>query len=217
MFTKINFDTWDRTERYNHFMKYVPCDYNITANIDITELYKISKERDVKLYPSLIYILTCAVNEIKEMRLGYNEEKDLGVYDICHPSYTIANAGESSFSGIWTYAQDNFSQFYSLYLKDVSEFSRSFAYAPKAFQPQNTFYVSCTPEISFTSLDINLYKGAENLTPMFTLGKYFKQADRTVIPLAAHFHHAACDGFHAALFYKKVQKLSDEAQDWLII
>lgn len=215
MFTRIDLKNYYRAEQFNHFMNNVPCVYNITANINITRLIATLKANDVKLYPSLIFILSKAVNQIEEMRLGFNEEKELGYYDISHPSYTISNAVEGSFSGIWDYSKERFSDFYKDYLLSIKAYNLATTYCPKPNQPQNTFYVSCTPDIAFTSLSTNLYNGSQNITPMFTFGKYFNLGEQTYIPLAACLHHAACDGFHASKLYKIVQQLADNVSEWL--
>lgn len=217
MFTKIDLDKWDRAEYYNHFMNNVGCVYNITANIDITLLYEYVKEKNVKIYPTLIYMLTTVVNRNKEFRLGVDEQNCPGEYDVCHPSYTITNAREGSFSGIWAFATENYKEFYQNYLIDKDKYSKSFEYAPKADQPYNTFYVSCTPDIAFTSLSLTLFKGQNSLTPMFTIGKFLEQNGHIMLPLSSCLHHAACDGSHAAKLYQQMQALAENVKDWLII
>lgn len=218
MFNIIDIDNWERKERFNHFMNCVPCDYNITSNIDITALLSKVKSQGIKLYPTLIYILMTTVNQIKEMRLGYNDNNQLGYYEICHPSYTICNSEEGSFSSIWTNANDSFANFYSDYLNDIDKYSNSNAYTPKNNQPKNVFYVSSLPKVAFTSFDLNLHNNSsQNLSPIFTWGKYFKQGKKILIPLACHLHHAACDGYHASLIYTYAQKMVDEIHKWLTI
>lgn len=215
MFTKIDLNHYYRAEQFNHFMNNVPCAYSITANIEIAKLKKTLKMQNIKLYPALIFMLSKAVNQIEEMRLGFNENNELGYYDICHPSYTISNAIEGSFSGIWDYAKDNFYDFYNNYLLSIKDYGLATSYSPKPNQPQNTFYVSCTPEVSFTSLNLNFYNGSRNLTPMFTFGKYFEIGEQTYIPLAACLHHAACDGYHASKLFKIVQNMANN-KEWLL-
>lgn len=115
-FTKIDLNNYYRAEHYIYFMENVPCAYDITANIDITNLKEVLDSQQLKLYPALIFMLSNAVNQIVEMRFGINLNNELGFYDICHPSYTISNAIVSSFSGVWDYAKDNFRDFYQEYL-----------------------------------------------------------------------------------------------------
>jgi chloramphenicol O-acetyltransferase type A len=46
--------------------------------------------------------------------------------------------------------------------------------------------------------------------PMFTLGKYYTQGDKVLLPLAVQVHHAVCDGFHVARLINELQEMSDD-------
>lgn len=48
MFHIIDIAHWERAEYYDHFLKQVPCAYHITANVDITALYKTVKRDHLK-------------------------------------------------------------------------------------------------------------------------------------------------------------------------
>lgn len=215
MFNKIDFQNWERVEQYNHFIKNAPCAYNITANLDITILYNAIKAKKLKLYPTFIYMLSKVVNENYEFRMAINENDVLGYYDICHPSYTITNAIEGSFSGIWSNYNQEFSVFYNEYIKDVENYSNCKTYSPKANQPKNTFYVSCTPEIEFTSLNLHLYNGSNFFAPIFTIGKFFYDKEKIKVPLAVYLNHAVCDGFHSAKLFKELQKMANNPYAFL--
>ncbi|MNC76969.1 Chloramphenicol acetyltransferase [compost metagenome] len=45
--------------------------------------------------------------------------------------------------------------------------------------------------------------------PMFTLGKYYKQDGKVLLPLAVQVHHSVCDGFHVARLINELQEMSD--------
>ncbi|HGH4633383.1 TPA: CatA-like O-acetyltransferase, partial [Enterobacter kobei] len=45
--------------------------------------------------------------------------------------------------------------------------------------------------------------------PMFTLGKYYEQEGRVLLPLAVQVHHSVCDGFHVARFFNELQEVCD--------
>ena len=206
MFHPIDFEKYPRAEVYRHFRSECPCAYNVTALCDVTRVRERTKARGFRFYAAMIWLLGRVVNAHEEFRIAERDGVP-GVYDVCHPSYTVPNGVPEGFSGIWTPYEDDFVRFHEAYLRDVAEYSPSTRYAPKPDQPENTYYVSCVPDLSFLSLDMSL--PADALSPIFTLGRFSEEGGRTRIPVAARLHHAACDGFHAARLFRELQTLAD--------
>ena len=61
-FRKIDIETWERREFYEHFISQVVCSYSVSVNLDITHL------KGQKLYPAMIWLLTKTVNDMPEFR-----------------------------------------------------------------------------------------------------------------------------------------------------
>ena len=76
--------------------------------------------------------------------------------------------------------------------------------------PSNNFSVSMIPWATFEGFNLNLQKGYDYLKPIFTMGKYYQEADQTLMPLAIQVHHAVCDGFHVCRFIDDLQKLIND-------
>ena len=64
--------------------------------------------------------------------------------------------------------------------------------------------IPCTYSMT---VNLNLQKGYSYLIPIFTLGKYYEEDGRIVLPLAVQVHHAVCDGFHICRFVNELQEL----------
>lgn len=73
--------------------------------------------------------------------------------------------------------------------------------------PENTFPVSMIPWSTFEGFNLNLQKGYDYLIPIFTMGKYYQEDGRIILPLAIQVHHAVCDGFHICRFVNELQEL----------
>ena len=58
----------------------------------------------------------------------------------------------------------------------------------------------------FSSMNLNLYDGADYLSPIFTMGQIFKENGRTRLPLAIQVHHAVCDGYYVGMFLQSLQE-----------
>ncbi len=72
--------------------------------------------------------------------------------------------------------------------------------------PENTFDVSMVPWTTFEGFHLGLDKGGDYLIPIFTMGKFYKDGARTMLPLAIQVNHAVCDGFHVCRFVNELQE-----------
>ena len=73
--------------------------------------------------------------------------------------------------------------------------------------PENVFNVSMIPWSTFDGFNLNLQKGYDYLIPIFTMGKYYRDDEKIILPLAIQVHHAVCDGFHICRFVNELQEL----------
>lgn len=202
VFNLIDMDNWERKEFYNHYINEVRCSYSATVNIDITNL------KGQKLYPAMIWLLTETVNKMPEFRTALTE-KGLGIYDKMNPAYTVFNKDNKSFSVIWTEFNSDYHEFLKLYEADVAKFSLSIKLSPKTEKPINTFDISMVPWFTFSSFNINVFGDGKYLLPIFTMGKFFDEDRKRILPLAIQVHHAVCDGYHVGRFIELLQEKID--------
>ncbi|CDL63209.1 Chloramphenicol acetyltransferase [Klebsiella pneumoniae IS39] len=91
-------------------------------------------------------------------------------------------------------------------------YGENLAYFPKGFI-ENMFFVSANPWVSFTSFDLKTWPiWTTSSPPVFTMGKYYTQGDKVLMPLAIQVHHAVCDGFHVGRMLNELQQYCDEWQ-----
>lgn len=207
-FNIIDTDNWPRREYFEHYLKTVPCTYSMTVDIDITYLYQTVKSERLKLYPSLIYCLARIVNQHEAFRTALDEHKNVGVYDVIHPSYTVFHQQNQSFSSLWTAYCADFKTFYLSYQEDLREYGEIQKMIAKP-PADNVFNISGIPWTTFTGFQLNLAKGYEYLLPIFTMGKFYTAGSRTKLPLSVQVHHAVCDGYHVSAFISDLQRLAD--------
>ena len=128
-----------------------------------------------------------------------------------HPCYTVFHEQTETFSSLWSEYHDDFRQFLHIYSQDVACYGENLAYFPKGFI-ENMFFVSANPWVSFTSFDLNVANMDNFFAPVFTMGKYYTQGDKVLMPLAIQVHHAVCDGFHVGRMLNELQQYCDEWQ-----
>ncbi len=199
-FHLIDFQTWERKEFYEHFINEVVCTYSTTVNLDITNL------KSMRHYPTIIWLLTKAVNQMPEFRTALTD-KGVGIYDEMHPAYTIFNKENRNFSAIWTEFYADYNEFLSAYETDIEKFSLSARYAPKPDRPPNSFDISMIPWFTFTSFNLNIFGDGKYLLPIFTLGKRFDDNGKKLLPISIQVHHAVCDGYHIGKFMETLQTM----------
>ena len=202
VFERIDRTTWDREEYFQHYFSHVPCTYSITVKLDITAL----KDRQQKLYPTMLYYLTTVVNRHPEFRTALNEQGELGIYREMLPSYTVFHKDTETFSEIWTEYSDDYEAFCQAYEADIQQYGAQKGLIGKPDAPKNIFTVSMIPWTTFDGFNLNLQRGYDYLVPIFTMGKYFHENGRTLLPLAIQVHHAVCDGFHVCRFINELQE-----------
>ncbi|MPM60173.1 Chloramphenicol acetyltransferase [bioreactor metagenome] len=202
-FNIINKEEWHRKEYFDHYFNEIPCTYSMTVKLDITKI----KNSDRKLYPTILYFITKVVNRHSEFRTAIDINGNLGVFDEMLPCYTVFNKESETFSNIWTQYCDSYDEFCKLYEKDIEMFGYVKKMIAKPDIPENNFPVSMIPWTTFDGFNLNLQKGYQYLLPIFTMGKYYEENSRYILPLAIQVHHAVCDGFHVSRFVNELQEL----------
>ncbi len=212
-FEVINLEKYERKEHFLHYMNNVPCFYSMTTNIDITSIMKYVDKREYKLYPIIIYAITSIVNKHKEFRMDLNKQEQLGYYSNVEPSYTIFHKDNNTFSSIWTKYNTDFKEFYKNYEKDILEYENKQGFITKKYENSNLINISAIPWTTFTGFNLNLPKGDKYLLPIFTIGKYFENDNKILLPLCIQVYHSVCDGFHTSRFISELQELLNNFED----
>ena len=205
-YKKFDTDNWARKEHFNIFKNYAQNAFSITVGVEITDLLSNAKAQGYKFYPVMIHQIATVLNRYPEFKMAIKDD-ELIVYDQVNPSYTIPHTDEESFSSIWSEYQQDIAAFVAEYEHDTQIYGADLSYFPKGELPENIFYISALPWISFTSFSMQFASLHNLFTPIVTLGKYFKRDYKVFIPVALQLHHAVGDGFHAGRFFKELQKL----------
>lgn len=213
-FNKIDFDDWNRTEIFHHYMNQ-NTSFSLTKEIDIGVLYRLIKQKKYRFYPAFIFLVTQVINSHQAFRTGYNKEGSVGYWDKLEPLYTIFDQTSESFSAICTEVTHDFNTFHLAYLDDTEKYSGSGKLFPKTPMPENMFSLSILPWTSFTGFNLNINNNNRYLLPIVTAGKFENKSDSIYLPLSLQVYHSVCDGYHAALFMNAVQDLALKPHDWM--
>ncbi|MBF4177989.1 type A chloramphenicol O-acetyltransferase [Lelliottia nimipressuralis] len=210
-YTSVDLSRWARREHFEIFQTFAQSTFNQTVQLDITALLKHIKEAGWKFYPTMISLISKIVNRHPEFRMAM-KDNELVVWDEVHPNYTIFHNETETFSSLWSHYDGNIHHFQKVYSEDMARYSNNTAYWPKEESRENIFFISGIPWVTFTSFNVNVANMKNFFAPMFTLGKYFEQEGKVLLPFAVQVHHSVCDGFHVARLVNELQELCDDLQ-----
>lgn len=202
MFQLISMEDWPRRPYFEHYTNQTPCSYSICRDMDITNL----RHGGLKLYPTMLYLLTEQVNRYPEFRTATDAQGRLGIFDQMHPSYTVFHEDTETFSNLWTEFDSDYRVFCGRYAEDLRRYGSLPGISPKPHAPENTFPISMIPWTGFTAFHLHLDKGNGYFLPIFTMGRFVDKPEGCMLPLAMQVHHGVCDGFHAARFLEGLQQ-----------
>jgi len=208
-YTPVDLSRWARKEHFEVFQSFAQSTINQTVLVDITVLLKYIKEVGWKFYPTIIILISKTVTRHAEFRMSM-KNNELVIWNDIHPSYTIFHNETETFSSLWSHYDGNIHHFQDVYSQDVARYGNNLAYWPKEESRENIFFVSAIPWVSFTSFNINVANMQNFFAPMFTVGKYYTQDGKVLLPVAVQVHHSVCDGFHVARMINELQELIND-------
>lgn len=206
MYTEIDIATWPRRATYEFFKDYEDPFFNLTANVDVTNLCKVCKERELSFSLTVLYCSLIAANAIREFRIRLVYGK-LIEFDRIEATQTILNDDET------------FSFAYFAWQPTVEEFSQAGREATARYKLLKTFdveterqdliYYSVIPWVAFTSFKHASRADRTQTVPRIVFGKAFETGGRRLMPVSVEANHAIMDGFHVGKFYEGLQKEMD--------
>lgn len=202
MYKEIDIENWNRKRTFELFKDYDDPFFNITANLNVTELYKFCKAKDLSYSLASLYYSQETVNEIREFKMRLLKGK-LVEFDRIEATQTILQEDET-FSFCYFPAKEN-----------IFDFNLSGKLSVKKYKKLNTFeveaerldliYYSVIPWISFTSFS-NAMRLDESMTiPRIVFGKIFDEGNTKQMPVSVEVNHAIMDGIHVGKYFNGLQ------------
>lgn len=205
MFTELDVETWPRKATYEFFRDYDDPFFNFSANIDITRLYRFTKENKLSISLAALFNVMTAANEIREFRIRLLEGR-LVEFDRVHATQTILNDDET------------FSFAYFEMQADVLEFDKAGKTAIQKYKGLKSFdvesdrvdliYFSVIPWVSFTSFKHATRLDRTQTVPRIVFGKIFDEGSTKKIPLSIEANHTIMDGLHVGKLFNRFQELN---------
>lgn len=209
---KIDLKTWKRKDHFDYYQAVDYPHFNITANIDITNLKKFCSDHNHRFFNVLVYFVSKAVNEIEEMRMRVRND-DVIVHDVIHPTFTVLKE-DDTFSFCEVPFNLDYKSFYDLCDHNIKVVKEEGGLEDEPGRDDYIF-ISSVPWISFTSITHPVQMSPVDSVPRITWGKYFEQGDKVLLPFSVQVHHGLVDGLHLGRLFENLQKMLNQPQEYI--
>ena len=200
----LNIDTWNRKDQFRFFNQFEEPFFGVTVQIDCTNAYRLSKEKEYSFFLYYLHASLRAANQIEPFRYRIDNEQ-VYLYDVVNASPTI-NRPDGTFGFSYMDYNPDFILFTQDAKKAIDEVRNSSGLIP-AVSGENVIHYSSVPWLNFTSLSHARSFSFKDSCPKISFGKMTEVNGRKQMPVSIHVHHALMDGFHVGQFVELFQEL----------
>lgn len=201
---EIDIEKWERRELFRFFKDFEEPYYGISTDLECTGAYQYAKSKGISFFLYYLYLVLKSVNRTEAFRYRI-EGDELFLYDVVDGSATIDREnGTFGFS-------------YIPYFEDLEQFLESATLEVKRVRAdqrlvsndfgQNIIHFSALPWIRFTSVSHPRHYSIRDAIPKITMGRYYMNGERMMMPVSTYVHHALADGLHVGQFNETLEGL----------
>lgn len=202
-FIPIDVSAWERWEYLEVFRQTA---VYLTAEVDITPLYRRVRARGERLYPALIWCVAAVLNRHTHFRYGRDEAGRIGIWDVLHPCYTVPRRDAPDlFAMKATRFTPDYDAFRAQFREDYARAETCGRLLCNGTLPPNRFGISAVPGLVFSAFSFG-GDPKPDFTPFVLLGKVHPQGERMVLPVGGEFAHAVNDGSHISGFFQELEE-----------
>lgn len=188
--------TLPRYSSFKYFSTFLnPC-YGFDVEMDITNIFNLSKYRDESVFINLLYIICVSLNDIPEMRMRMLNN-ELIIHDTINPAYTVMT-DLGAFENCVHQMTYDYEKFYE-FAKEEIENHKHINKIKESYNDSLTydeFYISCVPWLAFNSMTHPIPIGDKSncSVPRIVWGKFYERERHIYMMLNITVSHAIVDG-----------------------
>lgn len=199
---KIDLSKYKRASLYEAFKdREMPCSAT-TCNVEITYLKSYLDKTSLGFFIPMSFLISKTINEINEMKHRIIDG-ELYEFDKVNPGYTILLDDET-----FSFCDSCYFEKFDEYQKHAAEKIREAKELPnhETEEKHDMFFISNVPWFSFTSI-VHPYTEKYSSLPVISVGKYFSQNNKLLLPIGIQTHHGLVDGIHVGKFYNSLSNM----------
>ena len=204
MIHEINLETWPRRRQFEFFKNYDYPHFNVSTNIDISEVYHYSKAHNISLFKTILFVSLKSINSIPEFRCRIRRHIVIE-HTVIHPSFTVSIESDQ-FSFCNADFDENIHQFFRNAANAIQSVKEN-PFIQSDSNQDDRVYITCIPWISFTGVMHPINMHPVDSVPRLAWGKYIIEEESVKLPYSLQCHHALADGYHAGLFFNRFREI----------
>ncbi|WP_176239914.1 CatA-like O-acetyltransferase [Mariniplasma anaerobium] len=201
---KIDMNHWERKEMYDFFKLYDLPRYQVTVDIDVTNLHRFVKEKNLSFYFSMMWVVMNELNQIENFKYRI-ENDDVYLFDQVHPSFTDLIENTNKFKIVNTLFDEDIENFVQC-AKSKSKLQKNKFIVYDEEIRQDLVYITVFPWATYTHVTQATQINSKDAIPRILWGKYRVVNDRIIMPLTIEAHHSFVDGYHMGLLINKIEE-----------
>lgn len=208
----IDLASWPRRKHFEIFRTFDYPHFNLCANVDVTGLLPLIKERGLSHTVTIVYLLSRAANAAPEFRWRIRGGTVVE-HEVIHPSPTILTEGD-----LFSFCTMPYDPSFAIFAPQAEEAIRhAKAHPTLEDEPgqDDLFFMTAIPWVSFTNMMHPIHMHPADSVPRMAWGKFFSEGGRVKMPLSVQVNHALMDGVHVGRYYERVQAYLDNPLDIL--
>ena len=178
--------------------------YNISFNIDITELLAEIKKKAFPFNITMIYLSTMSANQIEEFKYRIRDGKVV-LHESVHPSFTDMEEGDEYFKIVTVDMKNTLRDFINT-AKYKSKNQKEYFVFDELVGRDDFIYYTSIPWISFTQLSHTINLNKDDAVPRISWGRYFADGQKILLPFSVQVNHSFVDGIHIAKYKEKLEE-----------
>lgn len=207
-FDVIDPDHWKRKALFRLYETYDDPTWDILADVRITRFYAMTRREGHSFFLAFLHAAAWACNSIEEFRLRIGPAGEVRRYPIVHPGSTVLHD-----NGTFGFAYFKYKERFSEWLPEARttlEAAKREATIDPREEDLARLYFTPVPWINLRGFRHPQRRGYRQSIPMIIFGKHVEAAGERTMPVGLTLHHGLADGFHAGLFFSRLQALLDD-------
>ncbi|HED07814.1 MAG TPA: chloramphenicol acetyltransferase [Ignavibacteria bacterium] len=209
----LDITNWKRKEQFNFFKEYDIPFFNICAEVNVSKLYRYTKENKLSFFISSLFLSIKTANDIEEFRYRIKDDKVI-IYDKINCGSTVLNDNET-FSFCYFKYFDDFSSFNKNAINVLESNKDNGGKLHPHKGQDDMIHYSVIPWIKFTSFKHAVKLDKNNSIPKIVLGKFEGKREELKMPVSVEVHHSLMDGLHVGKYFELFQKYLNEPHLYL--
>ena len=201
----FNTKGWYRENQFEFFKDYEDPFFNITTQIDVTNLRNYCKKHQKSFSLGCIFIVIKAINSIEEYRLRFHKGAVVS-FDKVNVGSTVLNEN-NSFSFCDFQFMNDFNEFVDAAQKVIDNYDQHRMHETE-LNPLAMVHCTTIPWVEITGFK-HARKGDEKEQgiPKIVFGKRVEEGGKFKISFSIEQHHALVDGLHVGLLVQKMETI----------